>query len=259
MKTGMKKTRKARILGVTFAQFMILTCLALAAVGAIFGTFILISSSGTPGGLSLFPSQPASSAQSTSLPGLPGSSGLSPTLPPILNDQVPANWVPYSSTTIEVRVPPQFEAVHASIERQRRIEAYRAAGFAFLADRLANDTFDYRLWFNYPQPETVIYDTHIVVKADILPTTVDEYVDQTYGAGLPGFQQIDRQEITIGNLQARRVLLTANLNDLPIGIAEYVITDEVNLWVISCSSSLEEFYFWLPEFDRVARSFRLLY
>lgn len=256
MRADMKKTRKTRILGMTAAQFVILTCLALTAIVAIFGSFILISSSGAPGGFSFLPT-----SQSPGLTGQPGISGLSPTIPPVLsNDQVPANWVPYSSTTIEVRVPPQFESANAGIERQGRVAAYRESGYGFLADRLESDTFDYRLWFNYPQPETVLYDTHIIVKADILPTTtLDEYVDQAYGAGLPGFQVIDRQEFTIGNLQARRVLLTANLNELPIGVAEYIITDEVNLWVISGSSSLEEFYFWLPEFDRVARSFRLLY
>jgi hypothetical protein len=92
-------------------------------------------------------------------------------------------------------VPPQFESVNAEIERQGRIESYRAQGFGFLADRLENPSFDYRFWFNFPQPETVIYDTHITVKADILPTfTLDEYIDEAYGAGLQGFQVLDRQE-----------------------------------------------------------------
>lgn len=138
--------------------------------------------------------------------------------------------------------------------------SYRGQGYGFLADRLENESFDYRFWFVFPQPETVTYNTHIIVKADILPTiTLDEYIDEAYGAGLQGFQVVDRQGFTIENFQAQRILLRADLGELSIGVAEYVITDEVNLWIISSGSSLDAFNSWLPEFDRVAHSFRLLY
>ena len=53
------------------------------------------------------------------------------------------------------------------------------------------------------------------------------------------------------------VVLNADIKDIPIGVVDYVITDGVNLWIIRCSSTLDEFYTWLPEFDMVARSFRL--
>lgn len=258
----MRKTRQKRLFGMTLAQLMILGCLALAAIGTIFGGFIFLSSSMTPGGLALLPSSvPTFSLEPTSMSDQAGAPADPSTIPSVVSDeQIPSNWERYTGTTIEISVPPQFESVNAEIERQGRIESYRAQGFGFLADRLENPSFDYRFWFNFPQPETVIYDTHITVRSDILPTfTLDEYIDEAYGAGLQGFQVIDRQEITIENLQAQRVLLEANLNDQSIGVAEYIITDEVNLWIISSGSSLAEFYSWLPEFDRVARSFRLLY
>lgn len=257
----MSKTRQRRHLGMTMTQLLILGCLALAATGTIFGGFILISRSSGPGAVPLFPSSvPTFPLQPTS-PGLAGPPGGPFTIPSIVGDsQIPSDWERYNSTTIEISVPPQFEPVDAELERQKRIEAYRGQGFGFLADRLENPSFDYRFWFKFPQPDTVIYNTHIAVKADILPTdTLDEYIDQAYGDGLQGFQVVDRQEMTIENLQARRLLLEANLNDQPISVAEYVITDEINLWVISAGSSREEFYSWLPEFDRVALSFRLLY
>ena len=258
----MRKTRKKRLFGMTLTQLIILGCLALAAIGTMFGGFIFISSSTTPGGISFFPTTfPTSAFEPTSMPNQAGAPGGPSTVPSVVsNDQIPSNWERYKSTTIEIAVPPQFESVDAELERQRRIEFYRAQGFGFLADRLENPSFDYRFWFNFPQPETVIYDTHIFVKADILPTiTLDEYIDETYDAGLQGFQVVDREEITIENLEAQRILLEADLNEDSIGVAEYLITDEVNLWIISSGSSREEFYSWLPEFDRVARSFRLLY
>jgi len=254
----MSKMQKKRLFGMTMAQFLIVGCLALAAIGTIFGGFILISSSTTSGGLSFLPtfsSQPTLPPESADGSDVP----LTPTL--ILGDnQVPLDWKQYTATTIELWVPPQFESVNVEVERQERIDFYRGQGFEFLAARLENDSFDYRFWFNFPQPETVTYDTHIIVKADILPTlTLDEYIDEAYGAGLQGFQVVDRQEFVIENLQARRILLDANLNDLAISVAEYVITDEVNLWIISGGSNREEFGTWLPVFDRVAQSFRLLY
>lgn len=258
----MSKMRRRRLFGMTVTQLLVLGCLGLATIGTIFGSFIFISSSTTQGGISFLPSPvPTSSLQPTNVPDQTGSPGGPSTVPAVSgDDQIPSNWQTYTSTTIEVSIPPQFDSVNPEIERQQRIEYYRGQGVGFLADRLENLSFDYRFWFNFPQPETVPYDTQIIVKADILPTlTLNEYIDEAYGPGLQGFQVVDRQEITIENLEAQRVLLEANLNDQSIGVAEYIITDEVNLWIISSGSIREEFSSWLPEFDQVARSFRLLY
>jgi hypothetical protein len=246
----------------TSTQIIVLGCLALTAIGTIFGGFIFISSSAKPGGNSFFPTTfPTSAIEPTRMPDPAIPPGDPSTIPSVVsNDQIPSNWERYTSTTIEVAVPSQFKSVDPEPERQRRIEFYRAQGFEFLANRLENPSFNYRFWFNFPQPETLTFATHIIVKADILPTlTLDEYINEAYGPELQGFQVVDRQVVEIENLQGQRVLLEADLNGQPISVAEYVITDEVNLWIISAGSIREEFYSWLPEFDLVARSFRLLY
>lgn len=259
----MRKSRNRRIFGMTVTQVMILGCLALAAIGAIFGSFILISSSTTPGGLAVLPG-----AGQTAVPQLASPSDLTggpetlPTAPiPIVGEGIPSDWKQYSATTIALSVPFQFIPVeNIDLERQEQIATYRSQGYEFLAARLENDQFDYRFWFNYPQPDVPVYAPHIIVKADVLPTlTLDEYIDQAYGAGLEGFQVAEGQEFAVENLQARRVLLDASLSGFPIRLVEYVITDEVNLWIISCGSTLDEFNSWLPIFDRVAGSFQLLY
>jgi len=258
----MSKTRKRRMFGLTFTQLMILACLALAAIGAIFGSFILISSSTTPGGLALFPTSGQPSAAGTAdLSAAPNEPGVGPTATlPIDPNEIPPDWVQYTATTIEISAPPQFESVNVADERQQRIATYRSQGYEFLAARLEDDTFDYRFWFNDLRSDNDTYDTHIVLKAGFLPTeTLEEYVDEAYGAGLQGFQVADRQAFDIENLQAQRLQLDASLNGLPIRVADYVVTDGVNLWIISCGTTLEEFDPWLPVFDRVARSFHLLY
>ncbi len=262
----MSKTRKRRIFGMTLTQLLILGCLALAAIGVIFGSFVLISSPAMPSGLSILPSPiPPTPILLTVPPGLVEESeelGMTPTPTLVLGEYgIPTDWKQYSATTIEVWVPPQFVAsANIAATRQERIDFYRGQGFEVLAAGLENDSFDYRFWFDFPQPETVTYGTYIIVKADVLPTlTLDEYIDEVYGSGLQGFQVFERREFVIGNFQARRILLEANLNGLVVRFAEYVITDEANLWVISGRSSLEEFDTWLPVFDRVASSFRLKY
>jgi hypothetical protein len=260
----MSNTRKKRIFGMTATQLMILGCLTLAAIGVIFGSFVFISSPVKPGGLSILPSPvPQVSSVDVTVPSnLVDESN--PVQTPTLvlgNYDIPPDWKQHSSATIEVKVPPQFVASeNIGITRQERVGFYRGRGFESLAAGLENDPFDYRFWFDFPQSESVPYRTHITVKADVLPTfTLDEYIDQAYGAELQGFQVSDRQVFAIENLEARRVLMDANLNGTAIRLADYVITDEVNLWIVSGSSVLEEFESWLPVFDRVASSFRLRY
>jgi hypothetical protein len=252
----MSKSRKRRILGMTSTQFIILGCLALAAIGTIFGSFILISGSTTPG------SGQAVQPQPTGQPiFLNESDPFSAATLPVLGEGIPPDWKEYTATTISLKLPPQFESVNnIDFERQERIVRYRSQGYEFLAARLEGDPFDYRFWFNYPQPETVPYAVHVVVKADFLPTlTLDEYIDQTYDDKMQGFMFADRQEFEIENLQARRILLEAPLAGSAIRVVEYIITDDINLWVISCGSTVQEFDAWLPIFDRIATSFRLLY
>jgi len=259
----MSKSRKKRIFGMTGLQLAVLMILLLIIIALIFGGLSFISRPAGTGGFSevpaseaTFPSQPLITPDMTQISQL--------SLTAIVDsgsEPVPADWKQYTGTRIELSAPPQFEEMNAGAQRQERIDYYRTQGYTFLADNLDDDSFDYRFWFKFPQPQSIPYPTSIVVKDNILPTnTLDEYIDQAYGADLQGFVLIDRQAFSVGeDLEARRVLLTANLKDVSIGVADYAITDGVNVWIIRAGSSLDEFYTWLPEFDRVAHSFKLLY
>ena len=252
---------KRRVLGMTSAQLVTLMILALLAVVVIFGGFILISSTTEPGELSIFPtiaptlvsSQPLVVPDSTEITNAPLAEELT-----VNGDPIPSDWKQYTNTRFDIWLPPQFESAIVDTQRQARVEFYRQQGYNSLADALANDTFDYKYWFKFPQPDSVAFGTTIIVKTDVLPTdTLDEYLDQTYGANLQDFRVIGRQAVNIEGLEVQRVVLNADIKDIPIGVADYVITDGVNLWIVRCSSTLDEFYSWLPEFDMVARSFHL--
>jgi len=259
----MRKPRKKRIFGMTSLQLSIIAVLLLIVIGLIFGGLSLIGTIARPGGFSEVPaSEGTFVAQPLITPDMTQISELSLTTTANSGGEpLPEDWKQFIGTRFELSVPPQFVEVNVVTQRQERIDYYRAQGYAFLADDLDDDSFDYRFWFNFPQPETIPFPTSIYVKDNILPTnSLDEYIDQAYGANLQGFMLADRQTLTLGeDIDASRVLLTTNLKDVSIGVADYAITDGVNLWIIRAGSSLDEFYTWLPDFDRVARSFKLLY
>ena len=260
----MSRKKSRHIFGMTGAQLAVLAILSVIAIGVIFGGFIFISSTTQSGGLALLPTAaqevPAEAPQAQTTPDLTDITSLSLTATLIPSEvQIPPDWKQYSDSRIELRVPPQFAPVDIDAQRQERINFFREQGAGFLATQLEEDFFDYRFWLNFSQPSTVTFVTSVIVKADFLPTeTLAEYVDQAYGEDLQGVEVVDRQVYPIEGLDAERILMVANLNDVSLGVAEYAVTDGINLWIISCWSDFDEFYTWLPEFDRVARSFRLL-
>lgn len=264
----MSKKRGSHIFGMTGAQMAVLAILSLTAIGIIYGGFIFISSTSQTTGISLAPQQQPDEAG-----GVPSSSvGVTPNLTDITSlsltatldpnlARIPADWKQYDNSRIELRVPPQFNSLNVDAQRQARIDFFKAQGAGLQATQLENDVFEYRYWFNFSQPDTVPFVTSVIVKADFLPTEfLADYVDQAYGDGLQGYELLDRQAYPIQEgLDAERLLLFTNLNEVSLGIADYVITDGVNLWIISCWSDYNEFSTWLPDFDRIARSFRLLH
>lgn len=260
----MSKNKGKHIFGMTGAQLAVLAILSLTAIAVIFGGIIFISSSTQPGGFNILPTDarenPAQAPRANITPDLTDITGLS--LTATLNPsevQVPPDWKQFDNSRIEVRVPPQFVSADIASQRQARIDFFRQQGAGFLATQLEEDFFEYRYWFNFSQPETVTFVTSVIIKAEFLPTEfLAEYVDEAYGSDLQGYEILDRQVYPIQGLEAERILMVANLNDISLGVAEYVVTDGVNLWIISCWSDFDEFSTWLPEFDRIARSFRLI-
>jgi len=261
----MSKKRGKHIFGMTGAQLTVLAILSLTAIGIIYGGFIFINSTAQPGDFALSPQQPESqgapSVSGDVTPDLTDITSLSLTATLDPNQvQIPPDWKPYSNSRIELRVPPQFNSLNVDAQRQERIDFFKAQGAGLQAAQLENDIFEYRYWFNFSQPNTVAFVTSVIVKAEFLPTeTLAGYVDQAYEDDLQGYELLDRQVYPIQGLEAERILMFANLNGITLGVADYVVTDGVNLWVISCWSDYDEFSAWLPEFDRIARSFQLLY
>ena len=253
-------SKPKRVLGMTVAQLVILSCLAFVACGTIAGGLLFVSGSTDSGGLSIFPSPaPSSTPQPTFTPYLTETPMLTPTATLIPYEElIPSGWDQYTTTNIELWVPPQFEPVDVGQERQNRIDHYKELGHDDIARELEENPHAYVFWFVNPDSGTNLFQPSITIEpGPMTAESLDMYLDQEYADGLEEFIIVSRQEFLVDNYEARRVLLEANLSNVYIGVAQYTIFDGVNVWVINCGSHFNEFYTWLPEYDKVVRTFRL--
>jgi hypothetical protein len=257
----MSKRRSNRYFGMTVIQLVILGCLALAACGIVGGGLVFISGSTGGSGLSLLPSPaPSSTPIPTFTPYLTETPTLtpSPTLIPY-EKLIPSGWNQYTTTNIKVWLPPQFEPVDIGQERQARIDLYKDLGYDDIAEELEENPPAYVFWFEVTEPGTNLYVTNITIEPDLMDAPdLDAYLKQQDAVSPQEFVLVNRREFPVAYYEARRTLLEANLSNIYVGVAQYAIYDGVNVWILNCGSNFNEFYTWLPEFDKIARTFRLI-
>ncbi len=256
----MNTKRVKRYFGMTVAQLTILGCLVLTVCGILFGGLFLVS--GSMGrGFSIFSSpEPTSTLQPTSTPYLTETPPFTPTSTLIpYDDLIPSGWNQYTTSSVEIWLPPQFEPVDIDKKRQESIDFYKDIGYADIAEELEERPSAIVFWFETSEPSKTLYRTNITVEPVLMTAAnLDDYLDQESTSGLQEFVVVNRKEIQVGNYEARRFLLEANLSNVYIGVAQYAVFDGINIWYITCASHFNEFYAWLPEFDKIARTFRLI-
>jgi hypothetical protein len=257
----MKTKRAKRYLGMTVLQLVILGCLAFIACGMIAGGLAFVSGSAGGGGFSLIPSPaPSITPAPTFTPYLTETPTLTPT-PTLVpyEDLIPSGWKQYTTTTIEMWLPPQFEPVDIGQERQNRIDLYKELGYEDIAKELEVNPPAYVFWFEVSEPDKNLYITNITIGPELMTAAnLDLYLKQQDADTPQEFIVVNRQEFPVAYYEARRTLIEANLSNVYIGVAQYAIYDGVIVWIINCGSSFNEFYTWLPEFDKIARTFRLI-
>jgi len=256
----MKAKRAKRYFGMTVAQLTILGCLALTVCGMLSGGFFLVS--GSMGrGFSIFSSpEPTSTLQPTSTPYLTETPSFTPTSTLIpYEDLVPSGWDQYITTSVELWLPSQFEPADIDKKRQESIDFYKDIGYADMAEEMEERPSAIVFWFETSEPSKTLYRTNITVEPVLMTAAnLDDYLDQETTSGLQEFVVVNRKEIQVGNYEARRFLFEANLSNVYIGVAQYAVFDGINVWYITCASHFNEFYTWLPEFDKITRTFRLI-
>lgn len=257
----MTTKRTKRYFGMTIIQLAILGCLAFVACGTVAGGLLFASSSTIGGGIALFPSPaPSATPLPTSTPFLTATPAPTSTATLIPYEElIPPGWNQHTTTILELWVPPQFNSINIDVERQATIDLYRDLGYEDYAEDLENNPSAYVFWFKHSDPGSNLFTPNINIGPALMTAAdLDTYLNQAYADGPQEFVVVNRQEFAVGNYEARRWLLEANLNNIYIGVAQYAIFDGTDVWFITGGSHFNEFYSWLPEFDKVARTFRLI-
>jgi hypothetical protein len=254
----MRDIQKKRYFGMTVIQLAVLGCLAFVALGTVLGGGIFITTSMRDSGSSVSLSP---TPELTATPSVTDTPAPTPTETPIPYEElIPSGWNQHITPDIEIWLPVQFKAVNIEKERKDRIDFYQELGHDEIARDFEENPSAYMLWFKGTETSTTPYIANITIEFESMNAeNLDVYLDQEYPDGTSlAFRVVNRKGFQVGGYEARRVLLESSLSDIYIGVAQYAIYDGTRVFLINCSSHFSEFYTWLPEFDKVARTFRLV-
>ena len=155
--------------------------------------------------------------------------------------------------------PRSSKSVDVEKKRQESIEFYKNSGYEDKARELEESPSATVFWFETSEMGSTLYRTNVNIQSVLMTAaSLDDLLEQESTSDLPQYVVVNRQDFQVGNYEARRILTEANFSNVYLGIAQYVIFDGTNVWIITCGSHFNEFYGWLPEFDKIARTFRLI-
>jgi len=258
----MREPQSKRYFGMTVAQLAILGCLGLVALATILGGGIFITTSLGGGGLSgRAPQNVSITPESTATPYLTGTPSPMPTVTPVPYEElIPAGWTQHLTSDIEIWLPARFKPVNIENERREKIELLQDLGLDEAVQELEENPSAYAFWFKASEVDTVPYTAEISVKFETISIdSLDIYLNQKYSTGeTSSFRVVNRKEILGGIYETRRILLESTANDFYVAIAQYAIYDGTHVWWITFTAHYNEFYTLLPDFDKIARTFRLV-
>jgi len=258
----MRNQQTKRYFGMTIVQLGILGCLGSVALVMVCGGGIFISRLlGGIGFLGGSSQEVTFTPAPTDTPFLTQTPTSTPTLTPVPYDElIPPGWNQYITSDIEIWLPVQFKPVNVEDERQNKTELYQDLGLEDVARIMQEHPSAYVFWFKAGDSNTVPYPANISIEFEPLSVdNLDLYLDQQYPDGeSPPFRVVNRKEIPGGIYETRRILLESTVDDFFVAEAQYAIYDGTYLWWITCTAHYNDFYTLLPDFDKIARTFRLV-
>jgi len=147
---------------------------------------------------------------------------------------IPQGWVQFTSGKVELWMPPNF------------VKADPGKDLILAKDKNAAQNFT----------------TNVLLGVDPLPVPLDEYISESVKY-FPGMSSIidmtllEKRVFTIGDYEVRRLRVETIVSTIPVEAAMYLVKDNDKVWMITCSTYFDEYYDWLPTFDKIARTFRI--
>lgn len=113
----------------------------------------------------------------------------------------------------------------------------------------------------FDSPEDILREnTNILVSTLETSMTSKEFVRQN----LDGLEQIltdfvleDQQEITLDGVKGTMILYRHKYNEIPLQVAQYLILVDNQAYIITFSSTPQDFPSYKPTFDAIIKSFKL--
>ena len=258
----MRNNQNKRYFGMTVIQLGILGCLGLVALGMVLGGGIFITTSlGSTGPSGRAPQDISATPEWTATPIITETPTLTPTATPFPYDElIPSGWEQHITSDIEIWLPTRFKSVNVENERREMIDLYQDIGLDEIARTMQENPSAYVFWFKASESDAVPYTANISIEFQAVSIeSLDIYLDQKYiNEESSPFRVVNRKEILGGIHQTRRILLESTLDNYYVAVAQYAIYDGTHLWFINCTAHYNEFYTLLPDFDKVARTFRLV-
>jgi len=69
---------------------------------------------------------------------------------------------------------------------------------------------------------------------------------------------MERDNFEIGNYPARKVVFDITGNGVTAGLVVYLIRENVTVWYFGFTTPYNELYTRMPDFDRIAQTFRIV-
>ncbi len=231
-----RSTPKPRRFGMTQGQLAIVACLALIALGLIgFAGWTMFGGSLSGGLIPGFPAQQEAPATISLVTWTPGPTqaptSVSTATPVPYEALIPEGWIQFKSGKVEVWMPATFKKTDP--------------GDSLIA---AIDTVQSESGFR----PVVNLSKEIAAGKDM-----DAYIQDGLKNLPREMTYLERKKFTIGSYEAMRLRVETIIDDLPAESSIYLIKDGDTFWDITCTTYINDFYTWLPTFDKLARTFRL--
>jgi len=230
-----------RILGMTQGQLVILGGLAAFALLGLAAIGWTVLNAGLPVGLLTVPTTLPTATPAPTETWIPTRTprGPTPTDTEVSYDSlIPSGWKEWNTGVAKFFAPPQF--------------ALAGSGNSLMALTDQNpdaNHFAARLALNRENKPGLDLATYVQNDIHLLPGF----------AQVSGLTVLEQKKMEIGPYETVRVKVQAQVQNVPVEAAMYVFKIGDDYWSLTLTGYYSEYYTWLPQLDKAARTFRLLH
>jgi hypothetical protein len=174
---------------------------------------------------------------------------------------IPDGWNRFSDSRVEIWLPPSWDGGLPAtewtdiIDRMKQVNEY----FSNTAEKMRNEPRLCDIWaYNTDAPDNLtMIEMDLVWRPEPI-TDLNAYVD-AWNAGLPADTAvIEDRPFELRTYQARRVVYQWSSTDITWIYVAYWVLDGTTLYDIRFYSDINVYFQIFPEFDRIARTFKVL-